>query len=219
MTASLVEVEAAIGEGVEILDLMAQKKIIKNEKNKAIALTVQPNMVSNIGKDGRPNAIPSDQKEVNIPGDLIIFAIGQGIDSAHFEEAGLAIERKNFKTDRSARVLNSDGVFAGGDCVTGPSLAIEAIAAGKVAAANIDSYLGYRHEISCDVKIPDTEFTDVIACGRINVRERPAHDAKDDFRQVEIPMTERETDQEVSRCLRCDCFGFGILKNGRESKW
>ena len=51
-------------------------------------------------------------------------------------------------------VENAPGVFAGGDCVTGPATAIRAIAAGKVAAANIDNYLGYNHIISTDVEIP-----------------------------------------------------------------
>lgn len=47
-----------------------------------------------------------------------------------------------------------ENVFAGGDCVTGPATAIRAIAAGKVAAANIDEQLGFHHEIRTDVEIP-----------------------------------------------------------------
>ena len=46
------------------------------------------------------------------------------------------------------------GVFSGGDCATGPATVIRAIAAGKVAAANIDEYLGFHHVIPCDVEIP-----------------------------------------------------------------
>ena len=48
-----------------------------------------------------------------------------------------------------------DGVFAGGDCVTGPATVIRAIAAGKVAAANIDEYLGFHHVI--DVRCGDPQ--------------------------------------------------------------
>ena len=50
------------------------------------------------------------------------------------------------------------GVFAGGDCASGPASVIKAIAAAKVVAANIDEYLGFRHEISCDVEIPDANL-------------------------------------------------------------
>ena len=52
------------------------------------------------------------------------------------------------------------GVFAGGDCASGPASVIKAIAAAKVVAANIDEYLGFRHEISCDVEIPDANLED-----------------------------------------------------------
>ena len=50
--------------------------------------------------------------------------------------------------------MKLDNVFAGGDCVDRPRHAIRAIAAGKVAAANIDEYLGFHHEITADVEIP-----------------------------------------------------------------
>ena len=52
------------------------------------------------------------------------------------------------------------GVYAGGDCVSGPSTVIKAIAAGKAAAANIDEYLGCHHPISCDVTIPEPMLND-----------------------------------------------------------
>lgn len=54
--------------------------------------------------------------------------------------------------------MNFDGVFVGGDCVSGPATVIKAIEAGKVAAANIDNYLGYNHKIRCDVEIPERRF-------------------------------------------------------------
>ena len=66
------------------------------------------------------------------------------------------------------------GVFAGGDCATGPSTVISAIAAGKVIAANIDEYLGYHHEITADVEIPEPKLEDKPACGRVNLTEREA---------------------------------------------
>ena len=92
-------------------------------------------------------------------------------------------------------------------------------AAGKVAAANIDSYLGYNHVISTDVSIPAPRVKDYFPCGRINVRERDAAERKKDFEQVECSLTWEEIHQESGRCLRCDHFGFGVLKGGRETKW
>lgn len=103
--------------------------------------------------------------------------------------------------------------------MTGPATAIRAIAAGKVAAANIDSYLGFDHTISADVEIPAPKTKDYFPCGRINVREREASERKRDFEEVECSLTQEEIRQESARCLRCDHFGFGILKGGRETRW
>ena len=112
-----------------------------------------------------------------------------------------------------------EGVFAGGDCVTGPATVIRAIAAGKVAAANIDEYLGFRHELKVDVDIPPIRLDDRLPCGRVNMKERNASERKNDFKLMECGMSEEEALQEARRCLRCDHFGYGIFKGGRVEKW
>ena len=93
------------------------------------------------------------------------------------------------------------------------------LAAAKVVAANIDEYLGYHHEISCDVEIPEAHLDDRTPCGRVNLTEREACERVCDFEAVENCMTEKEAKQEASRCLRCDHFGYGIFKGGRETLW
>ena len=116
-------------------------------------------------------------------------------------------------------VKDVSGVFAGGDCVSGPATVIRAIAAGKVAAANIDEYLGYHHEIKSDVKIPEARLVDRIPCGRVTLRERDVQDRVKDFELIECGMTDEEAKQESSRCLRCDHFGLGVFKGGRIDRW
>ena len=86
-------------------------------------------------------------------------------------------------------------------------------------AANIDEYLGYKHEITCDVEIPDPNIDDHAACGRIELTEREACDRVKDFEGIENCMNKNEACQETGRCLRCDHFGFGIFKGGREKLW
>ena len=112
-----------------------------------------------------------------------------------------------------------ENVFAGGDCVTGPATAIRAIAAGKVAAANIDEYLGYHHEIDDDVDIPNPELNNRPPHGRIDTTEVEACQRKCNFEDIEIGLTEEGVIAETSRCLRCDHFGFGVFKGGRVEKW
>ena len=54
--------------------------------------------------------------------------------------------------------------------MTGPSTVIKAVAAGKVAAANIDSYLGFNHEITVDVDIPLPDLADHVPSGRVEMK-------------------------------------------------
>ena len=105
------------------------------------------------------------------------------------------------------------GVFVGGDCATGPATAIKAIAAGKVAAHNIDEYLGYHHTLNCGVEAPEARENNRVPTGRVNIGERPAYERKHDFEHVECPMTHEEAMQESGRCLRCDVFGCGKLQD------
>ncbi len=111
------------------------------------------------------------------------------------------------------------GIFAGGDCASGPATVIKAIAAAKVMAANIDEFLGYKHDITCDVDIPLPSKVEHSACGRVELTEREASDRVHDFNGVENCMNKKEACQESGRCLRCDHFGFGIFKGGRENIW
>src|SRR5699024_5040347 len=103
--------------------------------------------------------------------------------------------------------------------VSGPATVIRAVAAGKVAADNIDGYLGYDHKIRCDVEIPPAYLTYTPPCGRVNLRNRHLSDYKGDFTLLKEGMTPEEAKQESSRCLRCDHFGFGIFKGGRNQEW
>ena len=116
-------------------------------------------------------------------------------------------------------MCDMDGVFAGGDCVTGPASAIKAIAAGKVAAANIDEYLGFHHEISVDVSIPAPALQNKAPHGRVNTTEREAGERKNDFHCIECGLTDQGAEEESSRCLRCDRFGYGSFKGGRKQAW
>ena len=218
MTALPQEIEGAIAEGVELQTLKAPAAIDVDEAGQVKGLYVTPQMVSAI-KDGRASIRPTGEEDVYIPCDVLIVAIGQNIETRHFEEAGIPVERGKIRTKSTGTFENMPGVFAGGDCASGPASVITAIAAGKVVAANIDEYLGYHHEISCDVEIPEPNLSDRSPCGRVNLTEREACLRVKDFEGVENCMTENEAKQEAGRCLRCDHFGYGIFKGGRESIW
>ena len=213
------EVEAAISEGATLIELALPEKIETNENNEVTSLIISPKIIGYYDKKGRPSPASSGLSSQQIPCDRIIVAVGQGIDSKHFENEGIPTNHGNILAEEWSEVLNRPGVFAGGDCVTGPATVIKAIAAGKVVAANIDQYLGYSHIITTSVSVPDPSFADRPPCGRIHLKERPANIRKQDFDEVENPMSQKEALQEASRCLRCDHFGYGIFKGGRTTEW
>nr|WP_325223350.1 NAD(P)-binding protein [uncultured Oscillibacter sp.] len=220
MTAQAEEVEGAIAEGAEVLTLQAPLRIEADENGHVAALWTQTQIIGEMDKAGRPRPGTADVEPLRIPADTIIVAIGQGIETRGLEQTGIKIQRGGaLLADSSTQLPDMVGVFAGGDCVTGPATVIRAIAAGKAAAANIDEYLGFNHEIESEVKVPTPRCTDLRPRGRVNATERDACERKGDFQCIECGMTDQEAGQESSRCLRCDHFGYGIFKGGRVEKW
>ena len=220
MTAQAEEVEGAIAEGAEVLTLHAPLRIEADENNHVTALWAQPQIIGEMDSAGRPRPNTASVEPVRLPADTVIVAIGQGIESHGLEEAGVKLQRGGTLFARpDTHLPNMESVFAGGDCVTGPATVIRAIAAGKAAAANIDEYLGFNHEITVDVTVPTPRCSDLRPRGRVNCSERDASERKCDFECIECGMTHEEAAQESSRCLRCDHFGYGIFKGGRVEKW
>ena len=215
MTALKSEIEAAVMEGIDLMTLQAPKAVEKDPEGNCAALIAQPQMIGPY-RGGRPAPLDAKKEPERIPCQVILIAVGQDIVSGPFEEFGMAAERGIFAAGLDAAVENMPGVFVGGDCATGPSTAIRAIAAGKVAAHNIDEYLGYHHKLRCEAAAPEAKENSRIPTGRANITERPAYIRKNDFEHVENPYTYEEAMQEAGRCLRCDHFGCGVMKGGRD---
>ncbi len=219
MTALAEEVEGAIAEGCEPVTMMAPVRIEGDENGNAKYLVCQPQIISTIGRDGRPGVRAADVPEVKLDADIVIVAIGQAIESAPFGEFGLPLKWDTIAASDECDFENAPGIFCGGDCATGPATVIKAIAAGKVAARNIDKFLGFDHEIKLDIELPAPSLLDRPACGRVTMKERDADERKKDFELMEKCMTKEEAGQECSRCLGCDHFGYGKFRGGRCFKW
>ncbi|MCI9157026.1 MAG: FAD-dependent oxidoreductase, partial [Lawsonibacter sp.] len=219
MTALAEEIEEAMAEGCQILPLQAPARIEADAEGKVSALWTRPQLIGAYGRDGRPKPGNADAREFRILCDYVIVAIGQAIEAQAFEQVGVTTVRGAIQADYTSSVPGVDNVFAGGDAVSGPATVIRAVAAGKVAAANIDNYLGFDHKISCDVDIPPSHFTNTPPCGRVNLKSHAHPGCQGDFSLVMEGMTAEEAQQESSRCLRCDHFGYGSFKGGRNTEW
>ena len=159
---------------------------------------------------GRRRPAPIEGSQFTRDYDTIIAAIGQAPEIPN--EFGLATGRGNaLEADFDTTATAREGVFAGGDCVTGPASVIEAIAAGRRGGMSIDKYLGGNGVID-----------EALAAEQETAVEPPAseEEAEEHYRPPtsSLPLSRRlcgfgEVDlgfspecavAESNRCLRCD---------------
>jgi NADPH-dependent glutamate synthase beta subunit-like oxidoreductase len=91
---------------------------------------------------GRRTPVPVGGSEFDMELDMVIPAVGQVVDADLLSWEDGETKGGRLLVAPDSMITAHDGVFAGGDAVTGPRNAIEAIAAGKEAAASINNYLG-----------------------------------------------------------------------------
>ena len=110
MTALPDEVTGAMAEGAEIMTLAAPVRIEADEEGVAKALWVQPQIIGEVDKAGRPRPGNADLPEVRLEADIIVVAIGQGIEISGFDAAGVPIKRGTFVAGLSGQVGDMDNV-------------------------------------------------------------------------------------------------------------
>jgi NADPH-dependent glutamate synthase beta subunit-like oxidoreductase len=212
------EIDGAVAEGCELMELYAPDHVVTDENGRVKALALRPQIPGSI-EGGRPKPYDAPEPLLELACDLIISAIGQDIEWQRFSQQGIPVKRGVIDAMADGSISGSNGIFAGGDCVTGPATLIRSIAAGKVAAINIDAYLGFNHKLDFGVKAAAPHFIDRKPCGRCNIKDREAGIRKHDFEAVGKGLSETEARQEALRCLRCDKFGLGALKKGGNLPW
>ena len=210
------EVQGAMQEGVRFRTLLSFLNIEKDEETGDVcAVWLQPEIVGEYDEFGLVKTEHSSAYPYRFKCDILILGVGQRSDVKAFEEAGIPVVRSRIDADETCSVKGMKGVFSGGDCVTGPSTAINAIAAGQVAAFNIDEYLGYHHKVNCEVTVPEAMPNSCVPTGRAEIEEVDPFVRRENFDEVEVGMTYEEAMREAGRCLRCDYYGCGSMVGGR----
>jgi heterodisulfide reductase subunit A len=145
MPANPWEIDAAEHEGVILQYLSAPIEIL-GENGKVTGMKCIKMELGEPDASGRRRPVPIEGSEYVIDAQTIVPAISQGADLSFLaEEHDFQISRWNtFEIDEEIGATNVPGVFAGGDVVSGPGIAIQAIAAGKRAALGIHRYLRNR---------------------------------------------------------------------------
>jgi NADPH-dependent glutamate synthase beta subunit-like oxidoreductase len=140
MPANPWEIREAEDEGVKIEFLVAPKKIL-GENGRVSGIECVHMQLGEPDESGRRKPIPIEGSTFTQKVDMMILAIGETPDLDFLPKE---IELNNDGTiwvNPITMETSMQGVFAGGDAVTGPATVIEAICAGKRAAESIEDYL------------------------------------------------------------------------------
>jgi NADPH-dependent glutamate synthase beta subunit-like oxidoreductase/NAD-dependent dihydropyrimidine dehydrogenase PreA subunit len=142
MPANPWEIDAAEHEGV-IMQYLAAPVEILGDGGKVTGMRCIKMELGEPDSSGRRRPVPIEGSEYVIDAETIVPAISQGADLGFLgDEHEFEINRWNtFEIDEETGATNIQGVFAGGDVVSGPDIAIRAVAGGKAAALGIDQYL------------------------------------------------------------------------------
>ena len=205
------EIAEAEEEGVKFRFLASPVEILGDGKCESLKLERME--LGEADARGRRKAVGTGKFET-VPVTAVLSAIGQKIDLS-----GIA----DFKTDKGGNVVVSlpsyqtsvADVFAGGDVVTGPKFAIDAIAAGKEASISIHRFVhpGQTQNLgrdNRDYKALDAS-TIAISVGSFDTAPRQkaasgsAAEAKKTFKDLRGTLTEEQIKKEASRCLGCGC--------------
>jgi formate dehydrogenase major subunit len=215
MPAWQVEIDEAEHEGVALDILAAPTKI--ERRGGALAVTSIRMELGEPDSSGRRRPVPKPGSEFTVEVDNVIAAIGQRVDGKCLSETDLERTRwSTFVVNEDTLETSLPGVFAGGDCVIGPDVAISAVAHGRLAALSIDQYVrglpvvgeprGVRVWLDQnDRPVPPASY----AHARPGERQAmPALDAKtraSHFREVETGFPDPGARSESVRCLECGC--------------
>ena len=140
MPANPFDVKEAEEDGVKIQFLIAPKRIVGKD-GKVTSLECIKMTLGEPDETGRRTPKPIEGSEFNLPFDTVILAIGESPDTDFLPKKVEIGEGNVIVVDPFTMETSMPGVFAGGDCVSGPATVVEAIVAGKRAAAQIEQFL------------------------------------------------------------------------------
>ena len=215
MPADVEEVDAADEEDIHFHTLCNPTRII-TDNGKVVGVELIQMEQTEPDESGRRKVRPVPGTEFTMPCDTVIAAIGQQVeDGAIVEQGGISLDRWNCIEASKSMATSRPGVFAGGDCVTGPSTLIYAMAAGLTAARNINDWIqlgtirffkrSRMRKLLSDNKFlaDDVVQTPVRAAYRVHNPELDPELRKHMFGEVEGTISSKDAYAEAQRCMRC----------------
>jgi formate dehydrogenase beta subunit len=202
------EIEEAVEEGVVLNPSWGPKRILSdNGKVKGVELVC---CTCVFDEQGCFDPSFDESVATSIDTDMVILAVGQASDLSLLEGSGIQVESGLIKADQDTLETDVQGIFAGGEVVSGPSSVIKAIQAGRGAAISIDGYLGGEGDIE-QALLPLEEFDPWMGPEegfaqrtRVTMPSLSLKERQTGFAEVHLGYDEEMAREEASRCLRCD---------------
>jgi heterodisulfide reductase subunit A-like polyferredoxin/alkylated DNA nucleotide flippase Atl1 len=233
MPAYSFEVDAADKEGIHI-ELLAAPVRILGKRGRVSGIEAIRMRLGEPDSSGRRRPIPIEGSEFHIECDMVVPAIGQSseLDFLSARSHLKTTSRGTIITDTETCATNLKGIFAGGDVVTGPATAVDAIAAANRAAEAIHHYLEQNHKLqntnykqitnhklqittigeqnSTLEKSTSKELERIETSPRVLMPELPVQERVQSFEEVERGYDSGASVREAERCLNCagcsDCL-------------
>jgi len=206
MPAAEPEIQATVEEGVTLNCSWGPRAIASD----AGIISVEfMRCTSVFDAEGRFNPSFDDSIVTPFPADTVIVAIGQVPQVP--EGFRLPVGRgSTIRVDPATLTTSQEGVFAGGDAVTGPATVVQALAAGKLAASRIDDYLRHRYPLdpqdareSLEGDLHPKTLELIREKVRLEPPVVPPEGRVKDFATAELVYDWASAIGEARRCLRC----------------
>ncbi|MCL2787418.1 MAG: NAD(P)-binding protein [Micrococcales bacterium] len=211
------EVADAIEEGADIVFLAAPTRISMNDDGRKLVHCLRMEL-GEPDRTGRRRPVAVEGSDFIIEADAVIGAIGQSTNTQFlYNDVPVRLGKwGDIRIDGATMQTSEDGIFAGGDCVTGPATVIQAVGAGKRAADAIGEFVTTgkvtpsRETYNCSrgslEDLPRHEFEAIPHFNRgampmISVDKRAGN-----FDEVATGLSEEQARADASRCLRCGCL-------------
>jgi len=205
------EIEDAQREGIKLMFLAAPKSFRADAHGRVAGLECLKMKLGRADASGRPAPEPIPGSEFVLPCDAAIVTIGQFPDVGGLGER-LGVETTKWGTltaDPLTLETGLPGVFAGGDCVTGPDVVVNAKLAGRKAAISIDRWLNREDlRIGRELEGPyrteyEVDTTGVLMQRQVHMQALDPATRGRTFAEVNVGYTAEEAVSEAKRCLAC----------------
>ncbi len=214
MPAAVEEIHDAKEENIRLM-LLTNPVEYLGDNGKLTAVRLVKMGLAEPDSSGRRRPVVIEGSEYDEPVDTVIEAIGQRVDTSNLEDMKLT-RWNSIAADDKTFATNVDGVFAGGDAVSGPSIIISAVAHGRKAAHAMDLYLSGRtitpenlfsfYMAKEDFGVLGREdFSDHPVVERIDIQKADTSRRVTSFEEVELGFSDEDNQKETARCLECGC--------------